>query len=213
MIGYLRGEVMDCADGKLLLSTGAVGYQVSLVLGPSHLGFAAGAPVELFIHTHVREDALDLYGFITKSDKDLFLTLLTVTGIGPKGAQGILSKVESPELIQAILNGDKDALTALPGIGKKTAERVVVELSDSVRKKVEAGIFLGKSGALHSKPTRATGAVSKDYTLVREAKEALLGLGYRENEIGSLLNRVMAESDPQPKQVEDLIKSALRALA
>jgi len=213
VIGYLRGEVMDYSDGKMLLSTGAVGYQVSVILGPSHLGFAPGAPTELFIHTHVREDALDLYGFLSKADKELFLTLLTVTGIGPKGAQSILSKVESSELVQAILNGDKDALTALPGIGKKTAERVVVELSDTVRKKVEAGIFLGRTSALSKTRSATAGAVSKDHTIVLEAKEALIGLGYRENEVGSLLNRVMAESDPQPKQVEDLIKYALRALS
>ena len=200
---------MEYSEGKMLLLVGDIGYAVTCIQSPSHLGYAVGSNAEIYVHTHVREDALDLYGFISKYDKDLFLTLLTVNGIGPKGASGILSKIESHDLIQAILSGDKGALTSVSGIGKKIAERVVVELTDSIQKKMD----LSKT----EKPARlaqaGTGAVSADRALMRDAREALVGLGYRENDVSALLNRMMAESNPAPKQAEDLIKAALRHLA
>src|SRR4051812_12971584 len=98
MIGYLRGEILENADGKLLLTvsaseTGAVGYAVTVPQSPAYLAWLPGKSVEIFIHTHVREEALDLYGFANRMEKELFLTLLSVNGIGPKGAMGIMNKV------------------------------------------------------------------------------------------------------------------------
>lgn len=221
MIGYLRGEIMDHSDGKLLIAVGAqspsaVGYAVSVPLSPNYLGWVPGKVVEVFIHTHVREDALDLYGFASRIEKDLFLTLLSVNGIGPKGAMGILSKVEPDALIQAIVEGDKEALTKIPGIGKKTAERVVLELADPIKKKVEQGIF-----AL-SRPSGATAAAgvtkganrssANSNPVVQDAKDALLSLGYREQDIGVLLDRALADFEVQPTRAEDLIRTALRQL-
>lgn len=193
---------------------GAVGYSVAV---PQSLAYSTrdfvGKSIELYIHTHVREDALDLYGFLTRLEKELFLTLLSVNGIGPKGAMGILSKVEPEQLIQAILDGDQDSLVQIPGIGKKTAERVVVELRDSVRKKVEAGAWRGRSGGVtaasaHAKASRAVGASA----IYQDAKAALIHLGYRDQQITPLLNRVMEESSPPPARVEDLIRTALQQL-
>ncbi len=211
MIGYLKGEVFEHVDGRALVVTGGVGYAVSVPQSPSYLSLAAGKSVELFIHTHVREDALDLYAFASKTEKELFLTLLGVGGIGPKVALGILSKVEPGDLIRALLEGDKDALTQIPGVGKKTAERMVLELADPLRKKVDAGAF-GTAGAPAGAVTKG-GAVAKGGASVfRDAKDALAGLGYREQEISAALNKLMEEG-PKPARVEDLVRSALQRLS
>src|SRR5690606_31081959 len=100
-----------------------------------YLSYEFGADCTLFVYTHVREDAMELYGFSTREEKELFLVLIGVSGIGPKAALKVLSAVPPEELIQAIVHGDRAALTRVPGIGKKTAERVVLELSDSLKKR------------------------------------------------------------------------------
>ena len=126
-----------------------VGYSVNVPRNSQYELLPNGKVIELFIHTHVREDQLDLYGFATKSEKELFLTLLSVNGIGPKGALSILSGADTSQLVQAIIEGDKALLTKLPGVGKKTAERMVLELSDSLRKKMDAHatVFRYKKGS------------------------------------------------------------------
>lgn len=225
MIGYLRGEILENSDGKLILlagtreSGGSVGYSVFVPQSPNYLDCIPGKVIELFVHTHVREDALDLYGFCSRLEKELFLTLLSVNGIGPKGALGMLSKVNPEELVQAVLEKDKDALTQVPGIGKKTAERVVMELADPLRKKVEAGLLGGmrpgrsgaKKGQQELQMDRASGASSLP-PIFQDAKAALVGLGYREQDVTVLLNRVLAETETPPKKAEDLVRVALRQL-
>lgn len=214
MIGYLRGEVLENADGRVILAVGddsSVGYQVTIPTAPAYLGFTVGKRAELFIHTHVREDALELFGFASRSEKDLFLTLLTVNGIGPRGAMGILSHIEAEDLIAAILGGDRARLTGISGVGKKTAERMVLELAEPLRKKQEAGIFpasrvTGTGATAAGRPLPANQAVS-------DAKSALVGLGYREHDVTILLNRVVAESETPPTGAEALIRTALRQLA
>lgn len=214
MIGFLRGEILENNDNKLLLLTNGVGYAVSVPQSAEYGGLLPGKNLDLYIYTHVREDALDLFGFSTKLEKDLFLSLLSVNGIGPKVAMGILSRVESSTLINAILEGDKESLTQIPGIGKKTAERVVLELADPIRKKVEAGILsvaqkTHESRSSSSRPTYAGTGVSG---VLGDAKAALIGLGYREHEVTGLLNRIMAEMETPPGRAEDLVRTALRQL-
>jgi Holliday junction DNA helicase RuvA len=226
MIGYLQGEILEHADGRMLIAVGdrkafgSIGYSVSVPQSAAYGIFLAGQRIELFVHTHVREDALDLYGFGSSSEKALFLTLLGVNGIGPKSALGILSAVEVPDLIEAIIQGDQAYLTRIPGIGKRTAERVVVELRDGVKKKVEQGAFglLGRGGVSDQGKklgARAQGrdAPSTDSAVFQDAKAALVGLGYKEQDIHHLLNRVLESSEARPRRAEDLIKTALRQLA
>jgi Holliday junction DNA helicase RuvA len=223
MIGYLAGKVLDHSDGKLLVAVGSpetggtVGYAVLIPENGSHIGLVPGSPVELFIHTHVREDALDLFGFRSAAEKDLFLTLLSVSGIGPKLSLNILSGAEPGQLITAILKADKAFLGRVPGIGKKTAERIVLELSDKIQKKMDAGVYDQLKPA-----TGATAAGAASYvgagkygqnTLVRDAASALVGLGYREQDAVELLNKLMQEAETPPQKVEDLIRSALRQMA
>lgn len=216
MIGYLRGQVLENRDGRMIVSmatgdSGAVGYLVSVPQSAAYGAHAAGRPVELFVYTHVREDALDLYGFATQPEKELFLMLLSVNGIGPRGALGILSSLDSERLVTAILEGDKLTLTKIPGVGKKTAERVVLELADSLRKKIQAGQFT--EGRAHGGAVRPPSTPSFEKpTAVRDAHQALIGLGYREQDVVTLLERAV-ESNPGALKAEDLVRTALQRLS
>jgi Holliday junction DNA helicase RuvA len=222
MIGFLRGQVIENADGKLLVMAGAngesgVGYQIAVPAGAEYDDLLPGKKVDLHVYTHVREDALDLYGFRTRGEKELFLTLLSVNGIGPKVAMGILSKVSPGLLIQAVLSGKKEELTQIPGIGKKTAERVVLELADPLRKKSEAGLFQGiaprAAGAALDKLGGARAQASRESAVLKDARAALVGLGYREQDVNSLLKTVMEETEAPPQRAEDLIRTALSRMA
>ncbi len=225
MIGYLQGEILEHSDGKMLIGvgdrkqSGVVGYSVAVPQSAIYGSYLAGQMIELFVHTHVREESFDLYGFNSKFEKALFLTLLTVNGIGPKSALGILSVVEPNQLVDAIIQGDQAFLTRAPGIGKKTAERVVVELRDSIKKKVDLGILAKTSKSKNSSQNSLEGDGVKglenttDTSVVRDAKAALLNLGYREQDIQQLLNQVLNDSELPPKRAEDLIRTALRQLA
>lgn len=224
MIGYLKGEILENTDGKMTVgigdgqTIGFVGYSVSIPQSAAYGIFRSGQKVELFVYTHVREDVLDLYGFSSKFEKEFFLILLGVNGIGPKSALGILSAAEPADLAAAIVRGDQAFLTRIPGIGKKTAERVVVELRDVLKKKMDTGaLSFGSAHPIEKQRTvyeELKGSNSDAFTDVfNDAKAALIGLGYRESDIHSLLIRVMSNSPQKPQRTEDLIRTALRQLA
>lgn len=221
MIGYLNGKLLQAEPGRWLVRVGGmdsgVGYSVLVPGSGAYQGAMAGDTVELWIHTHVREDALDLFGFLTPQEKELYLVCLSVNGIGPKGGLGLLSHLEPQRFIQAILEGDKETLHALPGVGKKTAERLVLELRDPIRKRVESGALgawgeaprVAQSGAKSQVPTALAGGVP------REVREALLGLGYREIEVNAMLERArvaldVVEGATQSVPAEDWIRTALQ---
>jgi holliday junction DNA helicase RuvA len=220
VIGYLSGKVLEHSDGKLLLGvgsaeTGMVGYALNIPESAGHAGLIAGSLVELHVYTHVREDALDLFGFRTFAEKDLFLTFLSVSGIGPKGALNILSGAEAGDIIQAVLKADKAFLGRIPGIGKKTAERIVLELGDKIRKKADAGFYaalkpISGPSAPAGATTQAGGSLAS--SLIRDAASALVGLGYREQDAEHVLFKIL-EGDNAPAKVEDLIRLALRQLS
>ncbi len=132
MIASLRGVLVEKHPNQAVVETGGVGYDVTIPVSTfSHLP-DAGTEVRLRIHTHVREDALSLYGFLTQDEKGLFEKLISVSGIGPKLAVTILSGLAATDLIHAIRRGEVDRLVRIPGIGKKTAERLVLELRDKL---------------------------------------------------------------------------------
>ena len=130
MIAFLRGTVLDKQPDRLVVDVQGVGYELHVPLSTYYNVAEASASVSLRVHTHVREDALQLFGFGTRLEQELFERLIGVSGIGPKVALSILSGIEPPELIRAIHRADLPRLTAIPGVGKKTAERLVVELKD-----------------------------------------------------------------------------------
>lgn len=136
MIAFLRGRLYDKQPNRLVVDVNGVGYDVAVPLSTFYGLGEAGSEVALRIHTHVREDALLLFGFATRLEQDLFEKLIAVSGIGPKVALSVLSGIEPPELTRAIQTADLARLTAIPGVGKKTAERIVLELKDRLPRAV-----------------------------------------------------------------------------
>ena len=220
MIGYLKGQLLAVEDGRVILGvgsaqTGWTGYSVSIPARPHYQSLLPEQAAEFHIYTHVREDALDLFGFASPAEKSLFLVLTSVSGIGPKSGLGILSNIEPALLLEMIMSGDSAGLTRLPGIGKKTAERIVLELSDSLKKRVQAGEFSsllgGRRGSAaasgHSKSgSNHSSAFEKS---LQDACEALIGLGYRESEANRVLSDVLAGPNP-PQSAEALIRAVLK---
>jgi len=130
VIAHLHGRLFEKQPNRIVVDVNGVGYDVSVPLSTFYGLGESGSAVSLRIHTHVREDALALFGFATRLEQDLFERLIAVGGIGPKLALSVLSGIEPPELIRAIQTGDLARLTAIPGVGKKTSERIVLELKD-----------------------------------------------------------------------------------
>ncbi|MBL7715480.1 MAG: Holliday junction branch migration protein RuvA [Bdellovibrionales bacterium] len=226
MIGFIRGKILENAEGRLLIGVGAgasqsdpsggmVGYDVSVPSSANYALLATGTLTDLFIHTHVREDVFSLFGFTSSTEKELFMTLISVNGIGPKGALGILSAMESSDLVSCILSGDKDRLVKVPGIGKKTAERMVLELTDPIQKKVDAGIFSTGTvspGARGSALQKSAAKIARNWPKPAiEARDALVGLGYKDLEIEKWLQEFMEEDGfHEAMKTEDVIRQALR---
>ena len=168
MIGSLRGRIALKTDKFLILETGGVGYKVSV--SPDVLSKASKAGEELFlhVHTHVREDAMDLYGFLSLEDLEFFEMLLGVSGIGPRSALAILGIASIETLRRAISTGDTSYLTKISGIGRKTAEKIVIELRDKIGEEKEGASLQEELDAL----------------------EALKSLGYSQNEAREALKKV-----------------------
>ena len=134
MIGYLRGTLLDTAPSRVLLDVRGVGYQVHIPLSTFYeIQKVAGGEVALHVHTHVRDDTLALFGFWTERERSLFERLIAVSGIGPKLAQTVLSGMSPDDLVAAIGTGDARRLNSIPGVGKKTAERMILELREKVQ--------------------------------------------------------------------------------
>ena len=134
MIAFLRGRVLDKQPNRIIVDVSGVGYDVQVPLSTFYEVGEEGAEVTLRVYTHVREDALQLYGFLTDLERQVFERLIGISGIGPKLAIAVLSGMDSREVIAAIQRADVARLTGIPGIGKKTAERIVLELKDRLMK-------------------------------------------------------------------------------
>ncbi|HEB68658.1 MAG TPA: Holliday junction branch migration protein RuvA [Desulfobulbus sp.] len=206
MIASLSGKIFTKQIDSIIIDVGGVGYEV-IISSRTHDALpAVGEDAFLLIRTNVREDAITLYGFCEQEEKDLFLLLNSVSGIGPKLALGILSGISAPELCQAISTKDFARLTALSGVGKKTAQRLCVELGEKV-------------GALSSMTT-VPGAVPAAEVAVegfamQDAVSALVNLGYPRNTAWQAL-RSIQQRDPEAAaqmKVEELLRLALQAMA
>lgn len=196
MIGWLNGQIVDKHHpGKLVLDVNGVGYDVETSLNTFFQIESHNRPIGLHIHTVVREDALLLYGFLEKQERSLFRALIKVNGIGPKSAMAILSSITPEEFIQCIHQENAALLTKLPGIGKKTAERLVIEMRDSIKQ-------FGES---------PSGTVLKHNFVARsqdEAISALEALGYKPQEAAKVIHKI----DDGNKTCEQLIREALKMM-
>ena len=185
MIGFLSGTVKFNFGGEIILDVHGVGYRI-FAAGD----FETGAAAELFIHTAVSENAINLYGFKTRDEFELFESLLTVSGLGTKTASAIVSKISPAEFAAAVANQDLAALTKLPGVGKKSAQRILLELQGKLSPAQEfSPVQIKKSNAMD------------------EAAEALSALGYTDAEISTAFKRA-----PKNSSTEQLIKFALKEL-
>ena len=202
MISYIRGMLTGVGDGTVVVETGGIGYLLHVPSGPASPYYATGEEVTVWTHLSVTQDAMTLYGFYTQEERDLFRMLITVSGIGPKGALGILSVLAPDALRYAIVSEDDAAISAAPGIGKKTARKLILELKD----KIDALAVYGEEIGAEIASDHTAGS---DTDAVKEAIEALTALGYRPSEARAAVKGCGA---PEGAGVEELLKMALKML-
>lgn len=199
MIGRLRGTLLEKQPPHLLVDVGGVGYEVQASLTTMLAMPAIGGEVVLHTQMVVREDAQQLFGFASTAERELFRSLVRVSGVGPKVALGILSGMAPDEFVGAVRRNDIASLMKLPGVGKKTAERLLVEMRD----RVETLEFAAATQALPAAPTEAGNTL-------QEAEQALIALGYRPQDATRMLETV--RRDVGEMSSEALIRAALRSM-
>ena len=202
MIALVEGTVVEKGPGEVILLAGGIGLKVLCSVNTLTAVPAVDHSCRLFTHFSVREDAMDLYGFITREERDIFRHLISVTGIGPKGALSVLGSLPISDLRLAILTGDVGMLSRAPGIGKKTAQRIALELKDKLTKDALDGGL-----ALEDMPFTDSEAPAQD--ALGEALQALKALGYSPQEATAALKG----SKGQAQTADELIRLALRNMA
>lgn len=203
MISYIKGELAGVTEEKAIIEAGGIGY--GIYMPGKDLAQLPGIGEQLKVHTYlnVREDAMQLFGFLTGDELEVFRRLITVNGIGPKGGLGILSALSADELRFAVMAGDVKAITAAPGIGKKTAERLILDLKDKLK----------MEDILERQPEEAdlrSGTVGND--VQTEAVEALVSLGYGSAESLRAVREAVKENQETELGAEALLKIALKKM-
>lgn len=202
MIASLSGKIAEKSANTVVVDVGGVGYEVSIPLSTFYELGEVGSQVSLKIHTHVREDAISLFGFRTSREKELFMHLISVSGIGPKSAITALSGMSADEIITAIRTNNLARLNTIPGVGKKTAERMVVELRDKIIK-----LSGPDSGDVQSEGSEG---VTQD-SVFDDAVSALVNLGYQRAASEKALKQALQEGT-EPT-VQKLLRRGLQILA
>jgi len=193
MIAYLKGTILHKTPGRVVVDTGGVGYDAAVPVSSFAALGEIGDAVELFVHTHLSDDALALYGFVTADEKAMFLKLIGISGIGPKLAMNILSGIAPADLEEAIRSGDLARMSLIPGIGRKTALRITMELQDKLEQK--------------EKLLAAKASPEKEDLL-----SALLNMGFRRKEAERAADQTIAANKPGT-EFEKLLRDCLRRLA
>jgi Holliday junction DNA helicase RuvA len=204
MIAHLSGTLLAKHATSVILDVGGVGYEVTIPVTTFYDLEEAGAQVSLRIYTHVREEALQLYGFKTARERELFTQLISVSGIGPKSAIAMLSGMSADEIITAIRTNNLARLTSIPGLGKKTAERLVIELRDKMTK-------LSSPELEEQLAARASGAAPSGDDVREDALSALVNLGYQRAAAEKAVTHAMQEGGDI--SVELLLRRSLRTLS
>lgn len=203
MISYVRGELAAVEADKAVVDVGGIGYAVFMPQQSLALLPPAGSEVKIHTYLNVREDAVQLFGFLTRDDLEIFRLVIGVNGIGPKGGLNILSCLSPDELRFAVMSGDVKAISAAPGIGRKTAEKLIVELKDKL--KIEDLLDHAAHGG--DGPDVVSGGAS-DSGMQAEAVQALVALGYGSAES----MRAVKKTSTECTTVEDILKEALKFL-
>lgn len=200
MIASLTGRLASKHPGGVIIDVQGVGYDVLIPLSTYYQLPDSNQTVTLTIYTHVREDAIQLFGFSTQREKDAFLMLLGVSGIGPKLALSVVSSLSVDDLAAAVRNDDQKTLASVPGIGKKSAGRLALELKDKVEK---LGVAVDHRTAKAAEPSGK---------LMDDALSALINLGYKASDVKDVVKQVLASRNGET-HLQDLIRAALKELA
>ena len=195
MISFVKGELAEILDGKIVVETGGLGIEINVPASVMEELPVIGEEVKIYTYFRVSEDAMSLYGFNSRKDLAMFEQLIGVSGIGPKGALSILSAMNPDELRMAIITGDDKLIATAPGIGARTAQRVIVDLKDKVNRDDIAGVI----------PTVNNTSVNSD---AAEVIEALVNLGYGRSEASRIIRSIAADG----MDAEQMLKEALRSL-
>jgi Holliday junction DNA helicase RuvA len=191
MIGYLKGKIISSKPTQILLDVNGVGYEIKISINTFER-ISGKDTVSLHIYTNVKEDSITLFGFYSEAEKEMFELLISINGVGPKSALGLLSGISTDELKQAIITNNVERMIAVPGIGRKTAERLILELRNKVRD-------IKEEGTIPTKPS-----------LQKEAVSALTTLGYNLVSAEKAVNKIL--SDDSGIALEELIKRSLKEL-
>jgi Holliday junction DNA helicase RuvA len=200
MIARISGILIQKSVTHCVVDVHGTGYRIIVPLSTFYELPKEDQPVVLHVHTHVREDAISLYGFHTREEREVFQMMISVSGIGPKLAVNILSGIAAGELVRAVTEEDLKRLTGIPGVGKKTAERMILELKDKAAK-------LGRDDV-----TVCTVAVKTGEQVKEDALSALVNLGYKGSAVKDVVDRIMRNA-PETPSLDQLLKQALRTLA
>lgn len=211
MIDYIKGKLTYIHIQYVVLETNGVGYQI-LCGNPFQFQNQEGQEVQIFTHQYVRDDLIALYGFGSREERSLFLKLLNVSGIGPKGALSVLAGGRPGEVIAAIQTEDDKYLSKFPGIGKKTAQRIILDLKDKLEE--EAAHFGFVSPDIFSEPSGAGTKLSTKSTnkALQEALEALQALGYSEKEVDRIAKSLKQEGMSESWSTDQYLKRGLQLL-
>ena len=197
MISQINGKLISLNEGFVIIELGGLGLKVNMSTS-SIRNFKLNEIISLFTHMHVREDALDLFGFINESSKKLFLMLISISGIGPKLGMTILSGIEPEKLKTCIISGDVKTLTSISGVGAKTAKRIIIELKDKFSNVDDENLGFNDE---------------KDSEIFNNILNALISLGYSEIESKKVIEKLrLLSPDQNDKRIETLIKEALDLL-
>lgn len=199
MISYIKGQIVDIFEDRVIVDNHNMGYNIMVPASLISSLPGVGIEVKIYTYLYIREDAMNLYGFLTRDDLQIFKLLLQVSGIGPKGALGILSTVSPDELRIAVLSDDIKTISRAPGIGSKTAQRLVIELKDKLKLEDVSPSFRGS-------PDTDSGSVE----MVNEAIQALVALGYPDS---LAFKAVKLVENCEISDVEELLKSALKKIS
>jgi Holliday junction DNA helicase RuvA len=206
VIARLTGRLAECTPEQVLLDVGGVGYQVLIPLSTYYgISGRTDQPVSLFVHTHVREDALLLFGFGNREERAAFELLIGISGVGPRMALAILSGIGVDELHVAVREQDRARLQQIPGVGKKTAERLLLELRDKLERIAPHAAAAQAASGTAAEERTGSGVLRAD------AESALINLGYSKERAERAVNQAWKRIDGEPS-LEELLKAALGRL-